>query len=462
MTDAHLSAACVGFATRFQLDSAPAAAREQGKKLLLDWLGCAIRGSVLPQAGCIKAYTALMGGNGQARIIGRAAPDSVYHAALANGYFGHIIEMDDVDKTSITHPGTVVIPAALAAGEWQGRSGAELLAAVIAGYEVMLRIGAAVTPAHYKIFHTTATTGVFGSAVAAGRMLGLDQEQMTWALGNAGSLSSGLWEFLQDGAMSKFLHAGHASASGVLTACLARTGFTGASRILEGRQGFFAGYAGQTIDPALFADFGARFRTASVSIKPYPCCRHTHSAIDCARQLHGRTGPLADIAEVRLATYQAATQVANNEHPADARAAQFSLKYTLARTLKTGRIALADFDDQARADPEVRSLMARTTVTVDPAIDALTPGAWPARVTVLLADGRELEAYVENPKGDPENALGWQEVKEKFGLLVDGILPAAAAREVIAMCEGLEQLGACADILRTVNEAGAFPQEGRN
>ena len=335
-----------------------------------------------------------------------------------------------------------------------------LLAALIAGYEVMLRIGAAVTPAHYKVFHTTATTGVFGSTAAAGRMFGLGEEQMAWALGNAGTMAGGLWQFLQDGAMSKFLHAGRASASGVMAACMARSGFTGASRILEGSQGFFAGFARQETDPALFQDFGERFRTASVSIKPYPCCRHTHSAIDCARTLQARIpGPDA-VAEVHLATYQAAAQVAGNEDPADSRQAQFSLKYCIARALKTGRISLSDFAEPALGDPQVRGLMGRTTVEVDPRLDSLTPGAWPARVTVRLQDGRELTEYVANPKGDPENPLGWKEVKEKFGLLADGAIPAAAAREVVALCEGLEQVKACGDILRSVNGNGILHRGG--
>ena len=126
---------------------------------------------------------------------------------------------------------------------------------MIAGYEVMLRVGAAVTPAHYQIWHTTATSGVFGSVVAASRMLKLNREEMTWAFGNAGTMTAGLWEFLQDGAMSKYLHAGKAAASGIMAAYLARTGFTGASRILEGKQGFFAGYARQEVNPEIFCGF---------------------------------------------------------------------------------------------------------------------------------------------------------------------------------------------------------------
>jgi 2-methylcitrate dehydratase PrpD len=456
MPNTGASKACLDFAYGFKLEDAPAAAREHMKQCLLDWLGVAIRGSVMPQAECVKQYVAAMGGNEHASIIGGHKLNSVFNAALSNGYYGHILEMDDVDKESITHPGTVVIPAALSIGEWRRLSGSEFLAAIIAGYEVMLRVGAAVTPAHYQIWHTTATSGVFGSAIAAGRMLKLSREELTWAFGNAGTMSAGLWEFLQDGAMSKYLHAGKASATGVMAAYLAQTGFTGASRILEGKQGFWAGYARQEVDPGIFADFNDRYRTATVSFKPYPCCRHTHSAIDCAKLIHKQGIKPETITAIHLATYKSAAQVAGNEDPVDARQAQFSLKYVIARALKTGRIALDDFSDDVLFDREVRDLMKKTTVEVDPKIDALTPAAWPAKVTVRLADGRQITEYVENPKGDPENSLTWQEVKDKFILLVDGIMTKDGMQEIIGMCEELEKVKDCGNILRRVNSDGKF------
>jgi 2-methylcitrate dehydratase PrpD len=457
MDAGKISETCLDFASGFRLAAAPPEAQDHMKKCLLDWLGCAIRGATMPQAECVKQYTELMGGNPHATVIGKQAAESMYNAALSNGYYGHILEMDDVDKESISHPGTVVIPAALSIGEWRRISGADFLAAIIAGYEVMLRVGAAVTPAHYQIWHTTATSGVFGSAVAAGRMLGLSHEQLTSAFGNAGTMSAGLWEFLADGAMSKYLHAGKAAATGVMAACFAQTGFTGASRILEGKQGFFAGYARQDVNPALFADFGRKYRTATVSFKPYPCCRHTHSAIDCARAAHGKLpASLADIADVDIATYKAAHQVAGIENPQDSRQAQFSLKYTVARALKTGRIALADFDDDVLFDAEVRSLMGKTTFAVAPSLDALTPAAWPCRLTVRLTDGREIVEYVENPKGDPENPLSWAEVKEKFSVLTEGIFDKQGAAAVMSLCETIEKVDDCGKLLQTVNKHGRF------
>lgn len=411
----------------------------------------------MPQAACIRKYVGTMGGNPNATIIGDLTFNSTFNAALCNGYFSHILEMDDVDKESITHPGTVVIPAALSIGELSQTSGADLLAAIITGYEVMLRVGAAVTPAHYQIWHTTATSGVFGSSIAASRLLKLNKEKMTWAFGNAGTLSAGLWEFLQDGAMSKYLHAGKAAATGVMTAYLADAEFTGASRILEGKQGFFIGYAKQEINPQIFDDFGYRYRAGTVSFKPYPCCRHTHSTIDCAKTIHGKlTNSLDDIKSINIATYKAAVLIAGTENPQDSRQAQFSLKYIVSRTLKAGNIGLSDFDDNVLFDPEVRNLMNKVTIGADPAINSLTPAAWPAKVTVTFLDGRQITEYVKYPKGDPENALAWAEVKDKFTLLVDGILRPQGITETIAICKNIESVDDCGKLLKTVNKYGSF------
>lgn len=457
MSTTQYAKLCIDFAYTFKLNDAPAEAKDHAKKCLLDWLGCAIRGAIMPQATCIKKYARAVGGNFNATLIGDPTLNSTVNAALCNGYFSHILEMDDVDKESITHPGTVVIPAALSIGEQSRSSGADFLAAVIAGYEVMLRVGAAVTPAHYQIFHTTATSGVFGSSIAASRLLNLSSEQMTWAFGNAGTLSAGLWEFLQDGAMSKYLHAGKAACTGVMTAHLASTGFTGASRILEGKQGFFSGYARQEVNPRIFDDFGLRYRTKTVSFKPYPCCRHTHSTIDCAKAIHHQLkGALDTVKNIHIATYNAAVLIAGTENPQDAQQAKFSLKYIVCRVLNIGNIGLFDFEDNVLFDPEIRTLMEKVTVEADPEIDRLTPAAWPARVTVTLLSGEELTEYVKYPKGDPENALTWTEVKEKFTLLVRGVLSQQGITESIALCENIESVDDCGQLLRTVNRHGTF------
>ena len=258
------SKACADFVADLQYADIPAAVIDTMKRDTLDWIGCAVGGAADRSSQPIKAVADVLGGNSHATPIdcGRR---NVVLAAMSNAYFGHILEMDDVDRDSISHPATPNLAAAFAAAEFAGKQGKDVLLAAVCGFEIMLRIGAAITPAHYKIFHTTATTGVFGAAMAAGKLLDLDAIQLNWALGNAGTMSAGLWQFLPDGGMSKFLHTGAAAGNGILVAMLAKNGFSGATHILEGKQGFFAGYARQEVCYDLFKDFGEKWRAGLIS-----------------------------------------------------------------------------------------------------------------------------------------------------------------------------------------------------
>lgn len=351
------SQACAAFAAGLRYEDIPDKVLDLIKRDLLDWAGCAIKGSRDRSSQPIRNVKALLGGAPQAGVFGDPALTDMRTAATENGYFGHIFEMDDVDRESISHPATVVMPPALAAAQYLGRSGRDILTAIVAGFEVMLRIGAAITPAHYKIFHTTSTTGVFGAAASAGRILGLAPERMLWALGNAGTLACGLWQFNPDGAMSKFIHAGGAAGNGLWVALLAQNGFSGASHILEGPQGFFAGFARQEVNMDLFRDFGKRWRAGTVSFKPYPCCRHTHSAIDAAleirRQLLQQPGDR--IARLTARTYGTALSIAGKTRPKTGRDAKFSLSYCIASAILRGTPAEASFSQQATEDPELRA-----------------------------------------------------------------------------------------------------------
>ena len=443
------SQTCVDFAISLRLETVPAAVTEQAQKCVLDWLGCAIQGSAQQPAKIIRNYVHLINGSAQASVLGYGARSSIYNAALANGFVGHILEMDDVHRSSISHPGAAVVPAALSVGEWKRATGRELLRAIIAGYEVMLRVGRAVTPGHYRIWHTTATTGVFGATIAAGLLLALTKEELTWAFGNAGTMASGLWEFLHDNAMSKYLHAGKAAATGVMAAALAMLGLSGARRILEGAQGFFAGYAGQEANPAVFEDFRSRFETLALSFKPYPCCRHTHAAIDCARLLHPRLADrLEGIKEIAIETYSQAVQVANIDEATNARQAQFSLKHCVGVALLRGQVALGDFEGPSLHDPTLDHLRARMRVAVANDLDGLLPAAWPARVRVVMGDGEQLEETVRYPRGDPENPLSWDDLTDKFMSLTREIVGFERAQELVTMCKSLEALEDCGQLMR--------------
>jgi len=408
------------FACATRSANVPREVRENAAWWTLDWLGCAIAGQDTPPGRILRAHTAEQP-IGVASALGFEDGRTTQVAALHNGGVSHVVEMDDVDRASVIHPAAVVIPAALALSERVGASGRDFLTAVIVGYEVAIRVGEAVGKAHYFHWHNTATCGVFGAAAAAGWLLGLDRERMTWALGSAGTQAGGLWEFIADGAMSKHLHTGRAAANGVLAAELAALGFTGARRILEGRQGFFAATASDGDPSAVTRDLGDGWKLPGVSIKPYPSCRHTHSAIDAALALRAEHGIAADdVAGVDIGAYHSTIDLTDNPAPAHLYAAKFSVQYCVARALIDGAVTLGDFTDARIVEPAARDLMARMTVYLDAALDARYPREFPSEVTVRLRDGRAVTMLVATPKGDPENPLSHVELAAKFAMLLNG------------------------------------------
>ncbi len=445
------SAACSEFVSALKYEDIPDSVLDTIKRDILDWIGCAVGGAADPASQPAKDVSDFFGGNAQASALDSPVRNAFF-AAFTNAYCGHILEMDDVDRDSISHPATVNIPPALATAELLDKGGRDLLTAVVGGFEVMLRIGAAVTPAHYKIFHTTATTGVFGAAMAAGKMLGLSATELAWALGNAGTMSAGLWQFLPDGAMSKFLHTGAAAANGVLVAMLAKNGFSGARHILEGKQGFFAGYARQDVDESIFKDFGTKWRAGLISFKPYPCCRHTHSAIDAAadirRQAKGR-----ELKNIRLFTYETAQRVAGVRAPQTTRQAKFSTAYCVASTLLRGTPSEADFSAESVNEQQVKALESRIETVIDEEINARVPRNWPCRIEADAEDGEHLVAQVWDPTGDPENTLTWEGVETKFRILTDGIIPVAEQDHLIATCRDLENLKTVRGLIGGINKS---------
>ena len=418
----------------------PPSVVDDAKYYTLDWLGSAIAGTVTEPGRMLLAYALAQAGQG-ATVLGLGEQRNADLAALTNGGLSHIVEMDDLDRASVVHPAAPIIPAALAVAERERASGLAFLTAVVLGYEVAIRIGEAVGKTHYRLWHNTATCGIFGATAAAGWLLGLSEQQMTWALGNAGTMSAGLWEFNADGAMSKHLHAGRAASSGVLAADLARQGFTGARHILEGERGFFTATS-QDAEPERVVEGLKRgmetYRISGVSIKPHASCRHTHPAIDAALALRQQPGfALDQITQVEVETYQAALDLTDNPQPTTPYAAKFSLYYCVACALWRGSAGLSDFTSQAIVDKNVRHLMAKVSLVHSPELEARYPKEWPVRVTVTLADGRALTRTVDAPKGDPENPLSWDELEDKFHKMVAGT---DYQRQAGALMERVRQL----------------------
>ena len=343
-------------------------------------------------------------------------PSDTGRRAFLFGALTHILEMDDLHRESVTHPGCVVVPAAWAVAVQQGSSGRDFLRAVLAGYEAVCRIGNAVGRAHYKVWHNTSTCGPYGAAIAAATLLELPEEPTVWALGNAGTQSAGLWQFLEEGAMSKHLHAGRAAEAGVLAAELAARGFTGPAAILEGAKGFFVAACPDAAPERVLAAPEAPWQLTLTSIKPWPSCRHTHPVIDAALELHGRVEAGA-IAEVRIETYQAALALCDQPAPTSEYEAKFSLQHCAAAALSDGTVTLRSFDGSARA--RLAALAARTATVVVPHYDSAYPDRWGARLTLRTAAGETLTAQRDACKGDPENPVTPQELRSKAAMLLD-------------------------------------------
>lgn len=364
-----------------------------------------------------------------------AEPLTTGREAMLLGGLTHILEVDDLHRASVVHPGCVVVPAAYALAHRRDVRGHAFLAAVLRGFEACCRVGMAVGPAHYRIWHNTATCGPFGSAYAVGDLLGLDHAAMTHALGNAGTQSSGLWQFLETGAMSKHLHAGRAAEAGLLAADLAARGFSGPPQILEGEKGFFKATCADPKPERLLAEPDAPWQLQLTSIKPWPSCRHTHPAIDAGLSLSAKIGN-RKVERIRVNTYQAALDVCDRVAPRSEYEAKFSLQHTAAAAVTDGRIDFASFDQAARE--RLAATAARVEIAATAPYVQRYPVAWGAEVAVHLDDGSELSAAREHAYGDPENPLDEAAMRAKATMLLEygGVAsPGAFIDAVLALAE---------------------------
>ena len=419
------------------------------KLFLLDWLGSAYAGKDLPPIRMMRKVAASLGGTPEATSIPDGARTNCLLASLLNGASSHIVEMDDLHRESIIHPAAAILPAALAAGEREGVAGKDLIVATSVGYEVGIRLALAVGPSHYRFWHTTSTCGTFGAAAAAAKALRLNEDQFAWAMGSAGTQAAGLWEFLGESAMSKQLHAGKAAMNGLLAALLAKEGFTGARRILEGEKGFFRATSQDFDESVCIADLGKVFHSERNSLKYHASCGHTHSAIDAVLlAAGGRTLRPDEVEAVMLHIYQAAIDLLGNIEPKTPYLAKFNLPFCVATALRYGRAQPGDFTQERLVDKDLLQLMTKIRVAGDPDLTGAYPRKWPARVTIALKDGRRLAAANEYPKGEPENPLSEREVIEKFKCLTGEILSPARAEAIIERVLGLESMGNVNDLLK--------------
>ncbi|MEN5065369.1 MmgE/PrpD family protein [Achromobacter aegrifaciens] len=424
------------------------------KRAFLDWLSALYPGTrTQPCLQLLGAHGAELGA-GRSSLPGCATTAFPATAAWINGSVSHAVEFDDIYRDAIYHPGCPTIAAALALAEDADASGQALLNAIVVGYEISTRIGAAVQPSHYRYFHTTGTVGCFGGAAAAAALCAPgDAEVMLHALATAGTLASGLQQAFRSDAMSKALHAGHAAAVGVRAGQGAAHGITGVPDILEGEVGFGAALAQDPDWDLAVKGLGARYNILDITQKNHGCCGHTFAAIDSALALRQRAVRAEDIESLRVDTYQTALDVTGNFAPATAFEAKFSLPYVVAHALVHGSVRLDAFEPQRLQDPQVRGLMQKLELRADPALTAGFPRMRAARVSITTKGGQTLEHHAPYRKGDPESPLSDAELNDKFEELAGPVLGrerAWALRDAVWRLDGMpvRALRLAADIPR--------------
>jgi 2-methylcitrate dehydratase PrpD len=451
MTAAETIAA---WTTGLALEDVPRDVVEHAKLHLLDAIGCGHAASGLGVATEGRTAMAELGGEGQASVIGLDAALPAPSAAFANAMLCHGLDYDDTHSDSVSHVSVVVGPAALATAETQHASGADLLTAIVAGNEVVTRVGMAASGLfHRRGFHPTAICGVVGGAAAAGRLLGGDASATTSALGIAGSFAGGLFAYLDDATATKPFHPAWAAHGAVLAARLAVLGGEGPPGVLEGRFGLYHAFVGAEpgaipIEEQL-ADLGSRWETPRIAYKPYPACHFIHGSLGATASLAPLDpAQIEDVvvsvpeAGVSLVLEPAATKVA----PRTVYEAKFSLQYSTAAMLIHGTAGLAAYSDETIADPRVLELAGR--VRYETKEYPTYPAAFPGGVRITLRDGSVLEAELPHQRGGPENPLGTDEVRAKFRENAGLALPAAAVDALEGSILSLEHVEDVSGLLR--------------
>ncbi len=406
--------------------------RHATRRCLIDWFATTVPGGVRPPATFLSQALSDELDRGNAVLVPSGRQALARAAALINGSASHTVEFDDIFRDAIYHPGAPVISAALALAQDRQVNGETLLRAIVAGYEVSTRIGAAVTPAHYEYWHTTGTVGAFGAAAASCSILGLDADETEHALANAATMVAGLQQAFRSDAMAKPLHAGRAAETGVLVALAAASGVTGASGMLDGPRGFGNAMSRDADWDAAVSDLGQHFNITRMTQKNHGCCGHSFAALDAIIALRDVYRLLPeDVSWIRIGTYSKALEVTGNATPRSGYEAKFSLPYCASVALIDGRVRLNAFDDQHLEDPEIREMIKRVELYVDPQSDRGFPKQRAAVVEMHTRDGRVLKFRAPTRKGDPDSPLSDAELVDKYRELVAPVIGDSAAEGLL-------------------------------
>ena len=458
----EVTTALAGFAAGLSFDALPSDVAARTRLLVLDLVGCIVRArhdaeSTPPLLAAARALGVASGNNG---VFGDCARYTPAGAAFLNGALGHSLDFDDTHAAGSLHPGAPVIPAALAAGEMAGASGRDVLAAMVAGYEVTCRVALALPAGeHYaRGFHPTATCGVFGAAAAAARAFGLSAEDTASALGIALSQASGSLQFLANGAWTKRFQVGWAAMGGLTAATLAREGFRGAAAALDGEHGFLRAYAPAPVPERAVQDLGTVFELMATGVKPYPSCRYGHAGIDAALALRAEHGiqPGA-VRRVTLGLPDAGMRLIGapaerKVNPQSVVDGQFSGPFVIAAALATGEVGWDSY--RLLHDPAIRALLPLIRCERDAAVEAEFPANMSGRLTVET-EGGTFSRMVVVPKGEPSNFMTEAELRAKFDGLSGPVMGEHRAARLADAVLAMDELADVSSLTRLASPMGS-------
>lgn len=447
-TPADVTKTLAAFVVDSRPEDLPASARGAAVRSILNWAGCAIGGSGHEAIDRALAAVRPFAGAPEATVLGRKDRIDVLNAALLNGISSHVFDFDDTHLKTVIHPAGPVASALIALSERRPISGADLVHAFTLGVEVECRIGNAVYPAHYDIgWHITGTAGVFGAAAAVGKVLGLDQRQMVWALGIAGTQSSGFREMF--GTMCKPFHPGRAAQNGLLSAHLAQQNFTSSDRVLEAPRGFaHVMSTGRNFDE-ITGSLGGSWEIELNTFKPFACGIVIHPSIDGAIQLRNEHGLTAgQVAKVELRVAPLVLELTGKKTPKVGLEGKFSVFHSVAAAIIYGAAGEREYSDACVGDPTVVGLRDKVEATVDPSVREDE-----AYLTVTLEDGRVLTRHVPHAIGSLERPMSDADLEAKFLGLCDGVLDPRRARAAMDLYWTVEKLTDASELVRASTPA---------
>ncbi|HEY5634626.1 MAG TPA: MmgE/PrpD family protein [Burkholderiaceae bacterium] len=404
---------------------------KEAHRTFLNWLGCAVGASRHEAADAALAAVATLDPAPQATVAGRSERVDIASAALVNGITSHTFDFDDTHLKTIIHPGGPVASALLALAEHTGASGRETIDALVIGVDVACRLGNTVYPEHYdRGWHITGTTGMFGAAAGCARLLGLDAARTAMALGIAASQPVGLRE--QFGTMTKPFHPGAAARAGLMSALLARSGFTASERAIEAPRGWAQVVSTKFDWNEATGELGERFEISLNTYKPFACGIVIHPSIDACVQLRDRGVHPDEVQRIELRVHSLVLELTGKKEPADGLQGKFSVYHGCAAGLIFGRAGEDEFSDEVVTREDVAQLRRKVVATVDDAIDEAS-----ADVTAVLRDGRRVHVFVEHAVGSLQRPMSDAALEAKFRAMSDPVLGAARTGELIAACWGL-------------------------